>query len=153
MLLEPTRCSHFDVWRGWMQMLYEPQTKQPAFIYKIPLLICIWRAQLSGTFLCYQMKSPSYGAVGGKSGGLCDLFITLLAFSVLALWLCAVTYVGSHPLPYCAASHSSCLRNKQWVASPLIINVLGERWKGNKISLISKSIINLNQTYAAFITL
>lgn len=75
-----------------------------------------------------------------------------------SLRLCTVTYVGSHtsPLPHYAASHSSCLKNKQWVASVLIINVLGERkvlmW-GNKTSLISNSIINLNQTYAAFITL
>lgn len=100
-----------------------------------------------------------FSAVGvrGKSGGLCDLFITLLDFSVPGSpRLCTVTCVGAHtsPLPHYAASHCRCLRNKQWVASAPIINVLGERkvltgmW-GTKMSSISNSIINLNQMYTA----
>lgn len=142
--------------RGWMKMpdvnqrvvMYShTYTRQPACIYSISTCMYLNSSRLQDISVLSDEKAPcqSLSAFRGRSRGCVTYsWLSWCSLSWLSL-LCAVTCVGSQtsPLPFHMLHvRSSCLKNKQQVASVLIIHVLGERkgfmW-GNEMALAPAS--------------
>lgn len=100
----------------------------PTCIYSISPLAYIWghfiairwKSSVSKPWCIQRKVQGAVWLIHDSHGVLCRRVSSL----------CVITHVGSQTssLPYYAAAHASCPKNKHSVASPLIINVWRE-WK------------------------